>query len=108
MLTQRENDDIAIQGNNVLLDVISFPPHSIKSDRYEEMIDYFITQDCIHLENKRIEYFKQGDVCIKCNDGHLECPRTKEIFEENNYKRKIVFWKCDSCGFEYQGINVYI
>jgi hypothetical protein len=106
LLTDRGNNETSIKGNNVLLDVISFPPHSIKSDRYQDTIEYFRIQDCIHLEKKGIEYFKEGHLCTECNVGHLSAPLTKEIYVKDNLKRKIVFWKCDSCGFEFQGFTL--
>jgi hypothetical protein len=102
LLTDRGNNETSIKGNNVLLDIISFPPHSIKSDRYQETIEYFRVQDCIHLEKKGIEYFKEGHICTKCKVGHLSAPITKEIYKKDNFERKMVFWKCDSCGFEFQ------
>jgi hypothetical protein len=55
LLEERENDQSAIKANNVLLDIVCFPPHSRESDRYEELIDYFTMKDCIHLENKPTE-----------------------------------------------------
>jgi hypothetical protein len=108
LLEQRENNQTAINGNNVVLGVVCFPPHSQESQSYEELIDYFVVKDCIHLENKPIEPFREGQLCTKCYKDRLQAPRTKEIYEENGYKRKIVFWECDRCGFQWLGTHVQV
>ena len=61
-LTERENYQTAIDYNNVLLDTICYPPHSKSLHRYDELIDYFRIKDCIYLENKPLESFKEGRV----------------------------------------------
>jgi hypothetical protein len=106
LLEEGEDDQTSIEANNVLLDVVSFPPHSKESDRYEELIDYFTIKDCIHLENKPMEPFKEGQLCTKCFKGRLQAPRNKEISQEDGYKRKITFWECDRCGFQYEGTYI--
>lgn len=106
LLTEKGATQTIMKRNNVLLDVISFPPHSIRSDRYQDVIDYFISKDFIYLEKKTVEYFKENQVCKKCNEGRLEGPRTKEIHGEGNFRTKTVFWKCDCCGFEFQGFSI--
>lgn len=107
LLEEREDNQTAIEANNVLLDIVCFPPHSRESDRYVELIDYFTIKDCIHLENKPMEPFKEGQLCTKCFKGRLQPPRTKETYQENGYKRKIVFWECDRCGFQYKGTHIH-
>jgi hypothetical protein len=100
------NNQTGIKGNNALLDLVCFPPHSSKSDRYEELIHYFTVKDCIYLENKPMEPFKKGQLCTKCFRGRLQHPRIKENYEHNGYKRKITFWECNSCGFQYKGTHI--
>jgi hypothetical protein len=106
LLEERENNQTGIEANNVLLDAECFPPHTRESDKYEEMIEYFTIKDCIHLENKQMEPFKEGQLCAKCFRGRLQTPRTKESFQRNGYKRKITFWECDRCDFQYEGTYI--
>jgi hypothetical protein len=106
LLEERENNQTGIEANNVLLDVECFPPHTRESDKYEEMIEYFTIKDCIHLENKPMEPFKEGQLCTKCFRGRLQTPRTKESSQRNGYKRKITFWECDRCNFQYEGTYI--
>jgi hypothetical protein len=106
LLEERENNQTGIEANNVLLDVECFPPHTRESDKYEEMIEYFTIKDSIHLENKPMEPFKEGQLCTKCFRGRLQTPRTKESSQRNGYKRKITFWECDRCNFQYEGTYI--
>jgi hypothetical protein len=107
LLEESEDNQTTIEANNVLLDIMCFPPHSKESDRYGELIDYFTIKASIHLENKPMEPFKEGQLCTKCFKGCLQAPRTKETYQENGYKRKIVFWECDRCGFQYEGTHIH-
>ncbi|MDN5847521.1 MAG: hypothetical protein L0H53_14750 [Candidatus Nitrosocosmicus sp.] len=98
-----------VEGNNPLLDVICYPPHSVQMDeysykRYTDLIDYFIWMDCIHLEKKPLEQLKEGDVCTKCKIGHLEKSIKKEDFSnaKGTFRIRTEFWFCDSCGQEFK------
>lgn len=83
-----------------------FPPHSKKSDTYDELIDYFTIKDCIYLENKPLEPFKDGQLCTKCFKGNLQAPRSEKIYQVKNFKRKVIFWECDRCGFHWRGTHI--
>ena len=98
---------VFVDGNNVLLDVICFPPHSIKYGdyhftAYHDMINYFTVKDCIHLENKPMEQFKQGKLCSKCNKGHLENSAKSEDYTKGSFRRRTKVWVCDFCGQEFK------
>jgi hypothetical protein len=102
LLDERENKQTALEYNNVLLDAMSFPPHSKESDTYSELIDYFTVKDCIHLENKQLEPFKEGQLCTKCFRGRLQLPRTEEIYQDRRIKKKLIFWECNRCDFRWR------
>jgi hypothetical protein len=55
-----------------------------------------------------MEAFKQGQPCTECYKGRLQAPRTKETFQENRFKRKIVFWECSLCSFQYQWTDIQV
>ena len=106
LLEERENNQTGIKVNNVLLDVECFLPHTRESDKYEEMIEYFTIKDSIHLENKPMKPFKEGQLCTQCFRGHLQTSGMKESSQRNGYKRKITFWECNRCNFHYEGTYV--
>jgi hypothetical protein len=108
VLTRTENNSTIVKINNPLLDIICYPPHSIKPGMhfftgYMDMIGYFLTRDLIHLEKKSFEHFKAGQTCIKCKKGTLSGPRTVEEYIKDDFRRKIVLWKCSYCGFDFKG-----
>ena len=99
--------------NNPLLDIICYPPHSIRPGmsgftRYMDIIEYIIKSDCIHLEGKSIEQFKEGDICSKCTKGHLLSSQKIEDFisTRGDFRRKIFVWKCSNCGFEFKHYDI--
>ena len=106
MLEELEDNQTGLDANNVILDALCYPPHSQESEIYGELINYFTIKDCVYLENKPMEPFKEGQLCGRCLKGRLQPPRTKEIYEENGYKRKVTFWECSRCGLHYEGKHI--
>jgi hypothetical protein len=88
LLEERGNNQTGTEVNNVLLDIECFPPHTRESDKYEEMIEYFTIKDSIHLENKPMEPFKEGQLCTQCFRGRLQTPGTKRVLREMDTKGK--------------------
>jgi uncharacterized protein with PIN domain len=89
--------------------MISFPPHryspsieSFQFKKHHDTIDYFITQDCIYLEEKRVW-------CPTCNEGFLE-KSAKKLAEETSldetHRTITEVWTCSKCGKELTHFNV--
>lgn len=102
-------------GNSPFLDVICYPPHLVEMDdysyrRYTDFIDYFVEMDCIHLENKPLQLFKENSVCIKCKIGHLEKTIKKEEYSnaKGTFRKRTEFWLCDNCGQEFKQYKVHL
>ena len=105
----------SVNYNNTFLDLVCYPPHIMRRNnsnqyllqRYYDYIDYFIWQDCIHLEEKPIEGFKEGDICNQCKDGNLEVSPKAEDYSHDNYRRRIKVLKCNKCDQEFKMIHAY-
>jgi hypothetical protein len=107
LIRESKDERLFVDYNNVFLDVICFPPHRIQYGHhyfrdYHDKIHYFTIKDCIHLEKKPMEPFKEGELCSKCKKGHLEKSTKKEDFSENNFRRRTDIWICDTCGQEFK------
>jgi len=107
VLKETKEKRIFVHQNNVLLDIICFPPHRIRYgdyhfQNYHDKINYFTIKDCIRLEGKPMEGFKEGQLCPKCKSGHLEKSAKKEDYQTKNFRRRVQFWICDICGKEFK------
>jgi hypothetical protein len=97
----------AVEMNNVPLDIMCYPPHSMslsdeKYSEYQRMIMYFVEQDIVHLEKKNWEGWKIGQVCPKCNKGHLQRRGKKEETRTTSTD----FFHCDYCGWQFRGYRL--
>jgi hypothetical protein len=106
VLEESENNHTSMDYNNVLLDALSFPPHSTTSYRYEELLTYFPAKNSFGIHYGISSPFKKGQLCGKCRKGRLQGPITKEDLEVKGFKEKIQFWECDYCHCRYYGYGV--
>ena len=82
-------------------------PHTLSRQNeryaeYERMITYFIEQDLVPLEKKNWGGFKVGDLCKKCNNGHLQ-----NNGRESTGATETDFSKCDACGLEFKNYRLH-
>lgn len=103
LFEEKENNQISMEYNNILLDAVSFPPHTTSSDKYNELLTYFPIKDTFHIRYNMSSPFKKGQLCGKCLRGHLQAKRTAEKYQVEGFKKRIDFWECDKCRFRYQG-----
>jgi hypothetical protein len=62
------------------------------------MIQHFVKQDLVHLENKNWGGWNIDQLCPKCNKGHLQWPGEKE----DTGIKTTEFFRCDYCGSEFR------
>lgn len=68
---------------------------------YQRMAKYFITGDSKILEGK-LQGFKAGDPCAKCDYGFLVfIPKSEKSDGMNGETREAEFFKCDRCNEEF-------
>jgi hypothetical protein len=109
----------AAQVNHIPLDLLCYPPpylHAPEGEKYKDyifapgdrlgeyqrMLTYFMEQDLVPLERKNWGGFRIGDICGKCEKGHLQITGEKEDTGE----KKVDYFRCDYCGSDFKNQRI--